>query len=59
MPYTYPKEIDSLFTYDYKRCEGIEKIQGAYDYDAVMSVQWAFGYGLSYTSLCLSQPRSR
>lgn len=41
MPYTYPKEINSLFTYDYKPCEDLEKWSGAYDYDAVMSVQWA------------------
>ena len=50
MPYTYPKDINSLVTYDYKPCEDLEKMQGAYDYDAVMSVQWAFGYGLSYTT---------
>ena len=25
-------------------------IQDAYDYDAVISVQWPFGYGLSYTT---------
>lgn len=50
MPYTYPKDINSLVTYDYKPCEDMEKMQGAYDYDAVMSVQWAFGYGLSYTT---------
>ena len=25
MPYTYPKEINSLFTYDYKPCEDLEK----------------------------------
>ena len=24
-------------------------MEGAYDYDAVVSVQWPFGYGLSYT----------
>lgn len=50
MPYTYPKDINSLVTYDYKPCEDLEKMEGAYDYDAVMSVQWAFGYGLSYTT---------
>ncbi|MBP1612999.1 MAG: beta-glucosidase [Bacteroidetes bacterium] len=50
MPYTYSKEINSLFTYDYKPCENQDKMQGAYDYNAVVSVQWAFGYGLSYTT---------
>ena len=25
-------------------------MEGAYDYDAVVSVQWPFGYGLSYTT---------
>ncbi len=51
MPYTYPKEINSLVTYDYKPCEHIGKpMEGAYNYDAQVAVQWAFGYGLSYTS---------
>ncbi len=50
LPFTYPRDINSLVTYDYKPCEDLEKMEGAYDYDAVMSVQWAFGYGLSYTS---------
>lgn len=50
MPYTYSKEINSLFTYDYKPCENQDKMQGAYDYNAIVSVQWGFGYGLSYTT---------
>jgi beta-glucosidase len=50
MPFTYPKAVHSLATYDYKPSEEVEKMQGAYDYDAVMSVQWALGYGLSYTT---------
>lgn len=51
MPFTYPKEINSLITYDYKPCEHIGKqMEGAYNYDAQVSVQWAFGYGLSYNT---------
>nr|WP_320058275.1 glycoside hydrolase family 3 N-terminal domain-containing protein [uncultured Bacteroides sp.] len=50
MPYTYSKEINSLFTYDYKPCENQDKMQGTYDYNAIVSVQWGFGYGLSYTT---------
>lgn len=51
MPFTYPKEINSLVTYDYKPCEHIGKaMEGAYNYDAQVSVQWPFGYGKSYTT---------
>lgn len=51
MPYTYPKEINSLTTYDYKPSEHIgRQMEGAYNYDAQVSSQWAFGYGMSYTT---------
>ncbi|MBQ8521442.1 MAG: glycoside hydrolase family 3 C-terminal domain-containing protein [Bacteroides sp.] len=51
MPYTYPKEVHSLMTYDYKPSEHIGKaMEGAYNYDAQVSFQWAFGYGLSYNT---------
>ena len=50
MPYTYPREINSLNTYDYKVSEEVGTMAGAYDYDAKVSLQWPFGYGLSYTT---------
>ncbi len=49
MPYTYPRNQAELTTYDYRVSEETDKMEGAYDYDAVISVQWPFGYGLSYT----------
>ena len=50
MPYTYPREINSLNNYDYKVSEEVGTMAGAYNYDAKVSLQWPFGYGLSYTT---------
>jgi beta-glucosidase len=50
LPYTYPREINSLANYDYKVSEEVGTMGGAYDYDAKVSLQWPFGYGLSYTT---------
>jgi beta-glucosidase len=50
MPYTYPREINSLNTYDYKVSEEVGTMAGAYNYDAKVSLLWPFGYGLSYTT---------
>ena len=50
LPYTYPRHQASLTTYDYKVSEETDTMQGAYDYNAVVSVQWPFGFGLSYTT---------
>ena len=50
LPFTYPKHINALHTYDYKVSEHREVMEGVYNYDAVMDVQWPFGFGLSYTS---------
>ena len=62
-PFTYPKHINSLHTYDYKVSEHREVMDGSYNYDAVMDVQWTFGHGLSYTTfaygdLVLESPAS-
>ena len=50
LPFTYPRHQAALTKYDYKPCEQVETMSGAYNYNAVVSVQWAFGYGLSYTT---------
>ena len=50
MPYTYPKEINSLANYDFKKSEEVGTMEGAYDYNAKITQQCGFGYGLSYTT---------
>ena len=50
MPYTYPKEINSLANYDFKKSEEVGTMEGAYDYNAKITQQWGFGHGLSYIS---------
>ena len=50
MPYTYPKEINSLANYDFKKREEVGTMEGAYDYNVKITQQWGFGHGLSYTS---------
>lgn len=54
LPYTYPKEINSLANYDYKTSEEVNTMAGNYNYDAKVSLQWPFGYGLSYTDFIYS-----
>ena len=54
LPFTYSKYINSLHNYDYKVSEHREVMEGSYNYDAVMDVQWPFGHGLSYTNFAYS-----
>lgn len=55
LPYTYPKYEQGLITYDHKPGQNIEgKMEGAYDYGAQTSVQFPFGFGLSYTTFSYS-----
>jgi Beta-glucosidase-related glycosidases len=50
LPFTYPKYINSLCSYDYKVSEVTAVMDGAYNYDAKIECQWLFGDGLSYTT---------
>lgn len=50
LPYTYPKWINALATYDHKPSEKTPTMDGAYNYSSDVDVQWPFGFGLSYTT---------
>ncbi|MCM1111530.1 MAG: glycoside hydrolase family 3 C-terminal domain-containing protein [Clostridium sp.] len=50
LPFTYPRHPAGLTTYDYRVSEETDRMEGAYDYEAAVSVQWPFGYGQSYTT---------
>ncbi|MDE7467113.1 MAG: glycoside hydrolase family 3 C-terminal domain-containing protein [Muribaculaceae bacterium] len=54
LPFTYPRWINSISTYDHKPCESVATMSGAYNYAADIDVQWPFGYGLSYTTFSYS-----
>lgn len=50
LPYTYPRSVNALNTYDYKASEEVGTMAGAYDYNASVTYQWPFAHGLSYTT---------
>ena len=50
LPYSYPKWINAMTTYDYKPSEKTKTMEGAYNYSSEVDVQWPFGFGLSYTT---------
>lgn len=57
LPFTYPRHHGALLTYDYKKGEKVETMNGMYNYDAKVDVEWLFGTGLSYTTFQYSNLR--
>lgn len=52
LPYTYPRYVNSLTTYDHKNSERFDKDFG----EAAFNPQWEFGHGLSFTSFSYDEP---
>ncbi len=50
LPYTYPMFPNSMITYDYQPAEKQDKMEGLYDYESDVAIQYEFGHGLSYTT---------
>ena len=57
LPYTYPAYVNALSNYDYRASESSGTMSGAYNYSAKVSMQWPFGFGLSYTQFAYSNLR--
>lgn len=55
LPYTYPKATGDLIKYDHKFSEGIREDEPNTYTNGAYRPQWAFGYGLSYTTFSFSK----
>jgi beta-glucosidase len=54
LPFTYPRFIGDLLTYDHKLLDEAVEVQEPYSYTYKFNPQFQFGHGLSYTAFTYS-----
>lgn len=54
LPFTYPRHVNELITYDHKPLDIAEEVAEPYSYKFNFAPQYEFGHGLSYSKITYS-----